>query len=683
MLPPARFLHSLTRLALAALLLTLAVVIPCSCGRSSTDETKVPMSTAQLDSTIRTLLGQLYNDPALTIRRLDSLQRTVSDTASRLHIEIFKTSALALQGDTLSAIHEQQNILTWCRTHPGHEQLEGLTLNHRGVMLIQRGNYAEANVCLDRACKLLTSEAGVENVINAHINSADAHMHYGQLATAAERYRRAHFLADSTGLKRLLPAINAGLGLVYVQLENFKMANQYLDEAEADLSLENDYGRFFFYTTRGNCYFFERRYNDAIVAFNEARKVADRTHRLDFVAQCDGNIGEVLFAMGNKSEARTYIARGEAFARQHPGSNASLSFYLFSLALDIALDDDDLQRASQLLTHDLNIDNAQEPRYRALHYRRLSDYARRRSDWQGAYRYNQLAQEIEDTLKNNHVLNTVAEIRTRYDQDTTLLHQRYLIADYAAQTSHQRSVIAFIVALVIICASISFVFLVRRHRSVERRQRLQVQQMGRLRMNILQNRMQPHYVFNVLGTILPRFSRYPELSNSIGLLIDSLRANLLALDKPAIPLSEELGIVTKYVELHHLTHDGLPNVTTNIAEDIPADAKVPTMCLQIPVENALKHAFPHPTPDDRVDICATYDGHTLTLTVLDNGVGYNPSAIPATGRDTGTGLRVLSRTIEVLNTHNAEPATFDIRNRDNHPGTIITFRLPMGYNWEV
>lgn len=674
----------LTRFLSRLTLLLTALTLVSSCGRNATPSPDASAPTvAALDSVIRTKLGELYSDPAQTIRRLDSLQRTLTDTAARYHVELFKSSARALQGDTLEAVHVQQNILAWCRTHPGNEQLEGLTLNHRGVMLKQMGNYGEANACLDRACQILTTEAGVENLINAHINSADTYLHNGQLATAAERYRRAHFLADSTGLKRLLPAINSGLGLVYVQLGNFKLANEYLDEAEADLSYENDYGRFFFYTTRGNCYFFDARYADALAAFNEARKVGERTKRLDFIAQCDGNIGETLMAMGRKSEARAYIARGEDYARHHAECNASLRFYLFSLALDIALDDDDLQRASRLLAHDLNVETAQEPHYLALHYRRLSDYARKRSDWQSAYHYSLLAQQIEDTIKNNQVLNNVVEIRTRYDQDTTLLHQRYLIADYAAQTSRQRSTIILIVALVLIGGLTLAVFMARRHRLTERRLRSQVQQMGRLRMNILQNRMQPHYVFNVLGTILPRFSRYPELSNSIGLLIDSLRANLLALDKPAIPLSEELEIVTKYVELHHLTHDGLPTVTTNIAEDIPADTMVPTMSLQIPVENALKHAFPTPSPTDHVDITATMSDAFVTLTVTDNGCGYNPSSIPRTGRDTGTGLRVLSRTIAILNAHNPVPARFDICNREDQPGTIILLQFPVGYNWDV
>ena len=37
----------------------------------------------------------------------------------------------------------------------------------------------------------------------------------------------------------------------------------------------------------------------------------------------------------------------------------------------------------------------------------------------------------------------------------------------------------------------------------------------------------------------------------------------------------------------------------------------------------------------------------LLLQVTDNGRGYNPGNVPQTGRDTGTGLRLLTRTIHI------------------------------------
>lgn len=187
----------------------------------------------------------------------------------------------------------------------------------------------------------------------------------------------------------------------------------------------------------------------------------------------------------------------------------------------------------------------------------------------------------------------------------------------------------------------------------------------------------------MLGTILPRFSREPELSNSISLLIDMLRTNLLIADKAAVSLQEECDTVKKYVSLHHLTHDGQPLVQWHVDPALSPSTMVPTMCLQLPVENALKHAFPTPQADARVDIEARHVDERICLSVTDNGVGYNPGTIHNSGRDTGTGLRVLARTIDILNTRNVVKARFSISARQGGQGTVVAIDFPDGYNWEL
>lgn len=53
-----------------------------------------------------------------------------------------------------------------------------------------------------------------------------------------------------------------------------------------------------------------------------------------------------------------------------------------------------------------------------------------------------------------------------------------------------------------------------------------------------------------------------------------------------------------------------------------------------------------------------------------------------TERDTGTGLRLLSRTIGILNRRNSREATFNITNRQapDH-GTIMHLALPDNYDF--
>ena len=110
---------------------------------------------------------------------------------------------------------------------------------------------------------------------------------------------------------------------------------------------------------------------------------------------------------------------------------------------------------------------------------------------------------------------------------------------------------------------------------------------------------------------------------------------------------------------------------------------VPAMCLQIPVENALKHAFGTLTAESRIDITARIESEALHLTITDNGDGFHPGQTVSTGRDTGSGLRILARTFELLNSRNGRAAQFHIKNlQAPEHGTRVEFVIPEGYRFE-
>ena len=103
---------------------------------------------------------------------------------------------------------------------------------------------------------------------------------------------------------------------------------------------------------------------------------------------------------------------------------------------------------------------------------------------------------------------------------------------------------------------------------------------------------------------------------------------------------------------------------------------------QIPVENALKHAFPQLTDESLIDIVVNMTDNGLLLQVTDNGRGYNPANVPQTGRDTGTGLRLLTRTIHILNQYNPTQACFEIENMQApQKETRMTLFIPHGYRF--
>ena len=671
-------------LSVCPLLFTALFICLFSACQRSQQSANAMLAFNHLDSLARTCLAERFDNPEQTMRSLEELENKQKDTADRFHVELYRAVVLNETGEKKACNEIRNKVLQWSEKHPEHSYLSGMVWNHQGVELVEVGKIQESCKFFEKACHILDGRIVNQSLVNAYINAANANLHIGRPVTAAQHYRRAIFLADSLNMDNIKPVIYCGMGQVYSMLDNYPEARFYLNLAELEIHRQPPMERAFYFMTRGNCCFFEKDYEEALTMFDSAHACAKATGDADNMVRSECNMGETLLRMGRTEQARPYLERSLAYVREHPAAPAALRFYTLSMATELALNDNRLNDAEKLLKREVDTTGVDEPRFIALHFYRLQRYYEKRGNWREAYLMLKSGHHYDDSLKSKQTANNIIEIRSRYEQDTTLLQQRNTIMRYEARTSRQQLIITGVSLGLITIALAALAVIVLLRRRAEQRHQAQVQQMGRLRMSLVQNRMQPHYIFNVLGTLLPKLNSYPELSNDIGLLIDVLRGNLLIADKTAITLTNERQLVTRFVKLYHITNGIYPTLTWHEDGTPPGDMMVPAMCLQIPVENALKHAFSPVTPESRIDVYISFSEDVLSLRIVDNGRGYNPGLIPQTGRDTGTGMRVLSRTIHLLNARNNNQASLFIGNRtDGQRGTEVRLNIPKDYQWEM
>jgi LytS/YehU family sensor histidine kinase len=165
--------------------------------------------------------------------------------------------------------------------------------------------------------------------------------------------------------------------------------------------------------------------------------------------------------------------------------------------------------------------------------------------------------------------------------------------------------------------------------------------------------------------------------------INLIRKSLINTEKLAITLTDEIDFVKSFIELQKLRMDNDLAVEWNIEKGIDYSLFVPGMILQIPVENAIKHWLA-PKKDNRllqIDIAVM--SCFLQLTIADNGIGLQQGSSPTHG--TGTGLKVLTNTIYLLNQSNEKKMKHEILNRDDErkPGTKVTVRIQLQYNYNL
>lgn len=117
--------------------------------------------------------------------------------------------------------------------------------------------------------------------------------------------------------------------------------------------------------------------------------------------------------------------------------------------------------------------------------------------------------------------------------------------------------------------------------------RLQVQ--ARARLQALQARIRPHFLFNSMNTIASLTHDQPDLAEqAIENLSDLFRASLAA--ESSIALAQELELTRSYIDLEALRLGERLEVNWRLPEDEPA-LNLPALTLQPLVENAIYHGI--------------------------------------------------------------------------------------------
>jgi sensor histidine kinase YesM len=144
----------------------------------------------------------------------------------------------------------------------------------------------------------------------------------------------------------------------------------------------------------------------------------------------------------------------------------------------------------------------------------------------------------------------------------------------------------------------------------------------------LESRVQPHFLFNTLNSIAALIPQDPAGAERMtGQLASLLRSSLDAAHAPLVPLSEELRLVSDYLQIESVRF----GERLRYAIEIPADlhrTAVPRLALQTLVENSVKYAVTSRREGGNVRVAAEATPSTLDLTVEDDGPGFDVTMTP-------------------------------------------------------
>ena len=149
-------------------------------------------------------------------------------------------------------------------------------------------------------------------------------------------------------------------------------------------------------------------------------------------------------------------------------------------------------------------------------------------------------------------------------------------------------------------------------------------QQTELQVSAMISQMQPHFLYNSLAVIAALCEEDPTLAaKATNAFADYLRENISFANKNvSISFSEELSHIKIYVWLEKLRFPNKLNIEYDIkCEEFP----VPALSVQPMVENAIKHGICKTKEGGTVRISSFDTNEYYTVTVSDNGAGFDVS----------------------------------------------------------
>lgn len=559
--------------------------------------------------------------------------------------------------------------------------LESECFNMKGNIFARVGNMDSAEICFRKAYELRMRGTRIEVVPDILMNLADANNRLGKLDIGAAWYRRALLMCDSLHIASTKkPPIYYGLAQVYVTMRDFEQCDYYYNLAGESYDSMLPYEKYIYLNNRGTSYYYREDYQTAIKYFQKVIDLVEGYADMSFELNLGRlNLGDCYLQLNKVDLAVKYINECQLFF-EGMGVSTAL-YYIDTQKIELALLQKDFQEARRLLSESV-VPPGIDPDMVHIRNKYLQQFYEETGNYKRAYHYLQRNNQLDDSIRNERVRMRTADLTLCYQQDSTLIAHRVLLQEQKNKVLvlRQTQFVVFAVAVVSILTAVSLylyskkkraLLLARNHRTV-----------STLRLENIRNRLSPHFIFNVLNREM--VERNVEEKQELSSLVKLMRRNLELVEQLCVTLAEELDFVKTYINLERRSLGPDFHSELKIEKDVqPEQIRILSMMIQIPVENAVKHALREKEGERNLWVSVCRRGNGICIKITDNGGGYRPDS---RNRGTGTGMKVIMQTIRILNNKNKEAIDVLVHNvslQSGEMGCEVTFWLPDNYDYRI
>jgi tetratricopeptide (TPR) repeat protein len=433
-------------------------------------------------------------------------------------------------------------------------------------------------------------------------------------------------------------AINSNLlGESWLYLGNTDSAMYYMIRSfEANVKLGSNLGKGICYNGFGLIYQKKKEDDKALTAFNKALKLFKAPEDIYYIAMAHYNIGNTYLRTDDLKKAKSHLNLAGEYSEKIGNKSFAVKALkqLMEVYDDLNLSDKALKTAMQVIAYEDSITKEMQ------------------------------RQDIEAMKLIYNAEKQKSEI--------LILQQKQKLAELKLERQKFLTIIIAGIAIILLLAGI---FIYRQNQL-----RNKLKETG-LKQQLLRSQMNPHFIFNSLGTI-QNFMYNNETKKAafyLGSFSSLMRAILNNSREELITVEEEIKTLKDYLELQKMRLGF--SFKVNCSNDIDTEfTLIPPMLIQPFVENAIKHGIKDMGEDGRIEVTFSKKYDRLIVSVEDNGVGVNYESTSEKDHKS-LALKIFKERISYLSVYFKKDVNYKISDKSEtnsgKKGTTVIVDLPL------
>jgi tetratricopeptide (TPR) repeat protein len=494
------------------------------------------------------------------------------------------------------------------------------TYNKLGISCSRRGKTPEALAYFQKALEINLAQNNILIAANSYENIGVVYKDMGDYSNAVDYQIKSLEIRKERKHPRLL---NNYMKLATLQelLGNVEKEDYYLRLAKSemqDIDSITPRNKALFYNQLGHVYNQRNKLDSSIICYKNVILYSKQIEWKVGIAVGLGNLADLYSETGALDSSIFYHRQSLKLSGEINDCLSITDEFLSIAKLFEKLDKNDsvLFYANNSLLRARECDLLYQQNI-ALKF--IAEYYSRQHNFEEAYAFLQQHYKLEDSISSADVRNNIANLETRYETKVKEQQIEILTTENKLKNQRIKAGIILLAVLIAVIILILYILQIRKKQAILKQNDLQQQ--------VLRAQMNPHFIFNVLGSI-QNFMLNNDTKKAAGYLANFASLTRSTLEYSAsdtISLYEEVTMLRNYMELEKMRVPNKFNFEIEMDEAIESEfIRIPPMLIQPFIENAIKHGFRKLDKPGKLNLTISDKGDAVEFIIEDNGIGLTP-----------------------------------------------------------